>query len=124
MKSKKTLWVASTALSVVVMSLCLLSGCGEKEAVESPSSSENYLQDPAFMNTLKTQYKTREKMLSKRCAIDEQLRAEKAKDPNSPKAKELQAALDAADADFEKQRQKINALVAERLKGQKNKNAK
>lgn len=121
MKSKKTPWVASAALSaLLIAALFLFSGCGEKEAAapvaqENPNAPEVYMKDPVFLKQLEGQKKERNKILSQRCALDEALQAEKAKDPASPKVKELQAALDAADRAFESNRMASAAIVRARL---------
>lgn len=121
--------MASAALSTLLFAApFLFSGCAEKKeempraqkdeapvAQENPNAPEVYMKDPVFRKQLEVQKKERNRLLSRRCEIDEALQAEKAKDPASPKVRELQAAFDAADRAIERNRMASAAIVRARL---------
>lgn len=122
-KSKRTPWVASAALSALLFAaLSIFSGCGEKQPAvpvaaeeQNPNSPEVYMKDPVFLKQLEGQKKERNALLAKRCALADALEAEKAKAPSSAKVRELQAALDAVDLAFESNRMASAAIVRARL---------
>lgn len=113
--------MASVALSALLFAvLFIFAGCGkegEKDVVETANENapEVYMKDPVFLKQLDVQKKERNHLLAERCRIDEALQAEKAKDPASPKVKELQSALAAADLAFESNRMATAAIVRARL---------
>lgn len=121
MSLDKAISRASAALSLTVLSLCILVGCGRNEApkpVESavdPASPESYMNDPVFRKQLAGQREARNGIMKKRCQIEEAIAAETARDAKSPKLKELQAALAACDAEFETNREATNEIVRRRL---------
>jgi len=90
-------------------------GCSEQKPKEDVSAPASYMHDKAFMKQLDERKTLRDQLLGKRFRIEEELQAEKARDPSSARAKELQAELDKCDNEFEKNRKETYAIVRERL---------
>lgn len=102
-----------TILALVLASVLL--GCGQSEPAADASSSESYMKDKVFMKQLEDRKTLRDDLLARRVKLNDALQAEKAKNPDSDLAKDLQKRLDACDAEFEKNRKETYQVVRERL---------
>lgn len=94
---------------------CVLSGCEKSDREQDSPAPEGYMKDKAFMGELDRRKDLRDKLLAQRVKIDEELSAEKAKDPNSERVKDLQKRLDACDAEFDENRKQTYEFVRARL---------
>ena len=94
---------------------CVLLGCNRSEPKVDDVSPESYMKDKVFMKKLDDRRQVRDKLLAKHLQLSAQLAAEKAKDPNSEKAKDLKKQLDACDSEFEQNRRETYAIVRGRL---------
>jgi len=94
---------------------CVFFGCSKQQPSEDASAPASYMHDKVFMKQLEERKTVRDQLLSRRFRIEEELQAEKARDPSSARAKDLQAELDKCDNEFEKNRKETYAIVRERL---------
>jgi len=73
------------------------------------------MNDKAFLKKLDDKRHQRDKLVEKRVALDTELQAERAKNPNSERVKELQKLLDETDKAAERNRAEAYRIVRERL---------